>query len=134
MSVPQMRIPTINGIESDPQLRGRFQFWVFAYPTGDPILLSALRLRECLASIYQLYPKTKGMILIGHSMGGIVSRLQAVTTGRVIWDAVFKSDADRLCATLPPDDLVKRAVIFKAIPRVKRIVFICVPHPSFAFS
>jgi pimeloyl-ACP methyl ester carboxylesterase len=128
MSVPQMWVPTIDAIDSDPELRGQFQFWVFAYPTGDPILLSALRLRESLASIYRLYPKTKGMILIGHSMGGIVSRLQAVTTGRVIWDTVFKSDADRLYATLPPDDLVKRAVIFKANPRVKRIVFICVPH------
>ena len=128
MSAPQMWVPTIHAIDSDPELRGRFQFWVFAYPTGEPILLSALRFRESLESVYRLYPKTKGMILIGHSMGGIVSRLQTVTTGRVIWDAVFKSDADRLYATLPPDDLIKRAVIFKANPRVKRIVFICVPH------
>src|SRR5271165_2869503 len=71
---------------------------------------------------------SKGMILIGHSMGGIVCQLQAVTTGRVIWDAVFKSDADRLYVTLPPDDLIKRAAIFKANTRVKRIVFICMPH------
>jgi pimeloyl-ACP methyl ester carboxylesterase len=128
MSVPQMWIPTINAIESDPELRGRFQFWVFTYPTGDPILLSALKLRESIESAYRLYPKTKGMILVGHSMGGIVSRLQAVTTGRVIWDAGFKNDADRLYARLRPDDLVKRAVVFKANPRVKRIVFICAPH------
>jgi hypothetical protein len=61
-------------------------------------------------------------------MGGIVSRLQAVTTGRVLWDTIFKSDANRLYARLAPEDLVKRAVIFKANPRVKRIVFICAPH------
>ena len=128
MSVPQMWIPTINGIESDPGLRGRFQFWVFTYPTGDPTLLSALRLRESLAAIYQLHPETKGMILIGHSMGGIISRLQAVTTGRVLWDAIFKSDAARLYTAIRPHELVKRAVIFKANPRVERIVFICVPH------
>ncbi len=46
-------------MESDPELRGRFQFWVFAYP----ITLSALRLRKSLAQICQLYPRTKGMIL-----------------------------------------------------------------------
>jgi hypothetical protein len=40
----------------------------------------------------------------------------------------FWFGADRLYATLPPDDLVKRAVIFKANPRVKKIVFICAPH------
>jgi hypothetical protein len=39
MSIPQMWVPTISAIESDPELRGRYQFWVFAYPTGDPIAL-----------------------------------------------------------------------------------------------
>jgi hypothetical protein len=63
-SIPQMWLPTISAIESDPELRGRYQFWVFAYPTGDPILLTALKLRESLARVYQLYPKTKEMVLI----------------------------------------------------------------------
>ena len=79
MSVPQMWAPTASAIESDPELRGRYQFWVFAYPTGNPIMLSALRLRESLERVYQLYPRTKGMVLISHSMGGLVARTQAVT-------------------------------------------------------
>ncbi|MFY9986436.1 MAG: hypothetical protein WAK31_16860 [Chthoniobacterales bacterium] len=117
MSLPQMWVPTIKAINSDPELRGRFQFWVFAYPTGDPILLSALKLREELARVYQLYPRTKDMILIGHSMGGLVARLHAVNT-----------DADQLYATVPPDNLAKHAIIFDANPHVRRIVFICVSH------
>ena len=128
MSVPQMWAPTASAIESDPELRGRYQFWVFAYPTGNPIMLSALRLRESLERVYQLYPRTKGMVLISHSMGGLVARTQAVTTRRVLWDRVFRGDADRLYAKLPPDNVVKRALIFDANPRVQRIVFICVPH------
>jgi pimeloyl-ACP methyl ester carboxylesterase len=128
LSIPQMWRPTIEAIQSDPELRGRFQFWVFAYPTGDPIVLSALRLRESLAQIYKLYPKTKGMILVGHSMGGLVARLQSVDSGRVLWDGVFRDDADRLYATLPSDSLVKKALIFDSNRNVKRIVFICVPH------
>jgi len=128
LSIPQMWVPTVNAVQSDPELRGRFQFWVFAYPTGAPILLSALRLRESLASIYQLYPRTKGMVLIGHSMGGLVIRMQAVRTGRVLWNGVFQNDADRLYATTPADNLIKKALIFDANPHVKRLVFICVPH------
>jgi hypothetical protein len=127
-SIPQMWIPTISAIESDPEIRGRYQFWVFDYPTGDPIALSALKLRESLAQVYQLYPKTKDMVLISHSMGGLLSQMQAVTTRRVLWDRVFQGDADRLYAKLPPDNVVKRALIFDANPRVQRIVFICVPH------
>jgi pimeloyl-ACP methyl ester carboxylesterase len=128
LSIPQMWVPTISAIESDPPLHGRYQFWVFAYPTGDPIALSALKLRESLAQVYQLYPKTKDMVLISHSMGGLLSQMQAVTTKRVLWDRVFQGDADRLYAKLPPDNVVKRALIFDANPRVHRIVFICVPH------
>jgi pimeloyl-ACP methyl ester carboxylesterase len=127
-SIPQMWVPTISAIESDPELRGRYQFWVFAYPTGDPIALSALKLRESLAQVYQLYPKTKDMVLISHSMGGLLSQMQAVTTGRVLWDRIFQTDADRLYAKVPSDNVVKRALIFDANPRVHRIVFICVPH------
>ena len=127
-SIPQMWVPTISAIESDPELRGRYQFWVFAYPTGDPIALSALKLRESLAQVYQLYPKTKDMVLISHSMGGLLSQMQAVTTGRVLWNRVFQGDADRLYAKVQPDNVVKRALVFDANPRVHRIVFICVPH------
>jgi hypothetical protein len=127
-SIPQMWLPTISAIESDPKLRGRYQFWVFAYPTGDPILLTALKLRESLARVYQLYPKTKDMVLISHSMGGLLSQMQVVTTRRVLWDRVFQGDADRLYAKIPPDHAIKRALIFDANPRVQRIVFICVPH------
>ncbi len=128
LSIPQMWVPTVSAIQSDPELRGRFQFWVFAYPTGDPIALSALRFRESLQRIYQLYPRTKGMVLIGHSMGGLVIRMQAVRTERVLWNGVLQSDADRLYATTPSDNLVKRALIFDANPHVERLVFICVPH------
>jgi hypothetical protein len=54
--------------------------------------------------------------------------MQAVTTGRVLWNAVFQNDADRLYSTIPADNLVKKALIFDANPHVERIVFICVPH------
>jgi pimeloyl-ACP methyl ester carboxylesterase len=128
LSIPQMWVPTVTAVESDPVLRGRYQFWAFAYPTGDPIALSALRLRESLARVYQLYPKTKDVVLISHSMGGLLSQMQAVTTERVLWDRVFRGYADQVYAELPPDNVVKRALIFDANPRVARIVFICVPH------
>jgi hypothetical protein len=128
ISVPQQWVPTIAALESDPMLHGRYQFWAFAYPTGDPLLISALKLRESLEQVYKLYPKTKDMVLISYSMGGLLAHMQAVTTGRVIWDDVFQGDADRLYAAVPPDNLMKRALIFEANPRVRRIVFICVPH------
>jgi pimeloyl-ACP methyl ester carboxylesterase len=71
---------------------------------------------------------TKGYVLVGHSMGGLVSRMQAVDTGRALWKANLKHKADELDRKLPANNLVKQALIVESNPRVSRIVFICVPH------
>ena len=46
ISTPQMWLNVINELNADPVLRARYQYWVFAYPTGNPLAYSALRLRE----------------------------------------------------------------------------------------
>jgi pimeloyl-ACP methyl ester carboxylesterase len=127
-SAPAMWRDTIDAVESDPELRGRFQFWVFGYPTGDPISISALQLRESLAGVYRLYPRTKDMVLVSHSLGGLLSKMQTIDSERVAWDAIFGKDAGRLLSKVPPDSIVKRSLVFEANPRVDRVVFICVPH------
>jgi hypothetical protein len=54
--------------------------------------------------------------------------MQAVDTGRVLWDEAFPQNADALYAKIPDDNLLKQTLVFNADPDVKRIVFICVPH------
>jgi hypothetical protein len=88
ISTPRMWRNVINEIETDPDLRRRYQCWVFAYPTGNPPLYSALRLREELTKVQQRYPASKDMVLVGHSMGGILSRAQVTTVERDSWDVI----------------------------------------------
>ena len=128
ISTPQMWRRIINEIESDPELRGRYQCWVFSYPTGNPVVYSALRLREDLEKARKLYGLPRGFVLVGHSMGGLVSRMQVTTMDLAAWDGVEGATADRLFNGLPPDTLVHRAYLFDANPKVSRVVFICTPH------
>jgi len=127
MSVPQMWLPVMAALESDPVLRGKFQFWVFAYPTGDPIAYSALQLRRALASVYKVYPRTRDMVIVNHSLGGDLTHLQVIDTGDVLVKGIFKQNASKIMA-LPPDDLIKQALVFKSNPRIKRVVFVAAPH------
>ena len=127
MSVPQMWLPVMAALESDPALRGKFQFWVFAYPTGDPIAYSALQLRRALESVYKVYPRTRDMVIINHSLGGDLTHLQVIDTGDVLVKGIFKQNAPKIMA-LPPDSPIKQALVFKANPRIKRVVFIATPH------
>jgi len=48
---------------------------VFSYPSGYPFPYSAEILREELDRIDRTYPNHQKIVLIGHSMGGLVSRL-----------------------------------------------------------
>ena len=127
-SHPRMWRNVINDLRADPELRGRYQFWVFYYPTGAPIAYSALRLREELAALDRVIGPQHDMVLVGHSLGGLVSRMQVISPGRAIWDAQLKGDADRLYKSLPRDSLLKRAMLFQANPEISREVYICVPH------
>src|SRR5437763_6042029 len=121
-------VKTINGLQADPEIRKRYQFWVFAYPTGNPVLYSALRLREELAKVDELYPDHKGYVLVGHSMGGLLSQAQVTSIRRADWEQTLGEPAMQIFATLKPADLVAKATTFKANPRIKRVVFICTPH------
>ena len=128
ISTARMWRNVVNEIEMDPELRGRFQCWVFNYPTGNPVAYSALRFREELAKEQSLHGFPHGFVLVSHSMGGIVSRMQATTLDQAAWDKGAPSGTEKVLMALPKDGLVHRSLIFDANPKVRRIVFICTPH------
>lgn len=128
ISTPRMWRNVINELETDPVIRERYQCAVFAYPTGNPPLYSSLRLREEIAKFYHQHPGARNAVLIGHSMGGILSRTQVTTVRRSDWNAIGEDKARRFFARVKPDDLIHRSTQFAANPRVDRAVFICTPH------
>lgn len=127
-SHPRMWRDVINDLRADPKLRGRYQYMLFYYPTGWPISYSSMRLREELAAWEDVVGKPKKMVLIGHSMGGLLSRMQVIKPGRALWDAVWQSRADDLFDVMGRDNLAKRALLFSANPDIGREIYICTPH------
>ncbi len=127
-STPFDWVKTINGLQADPEIRKHYQFWIFAYPTGNPILYSALRLREELAKADQLYPNHKPYVLVGHSMGGMLTHDQVVTVNEGMWEKALGQNARAIFKENSGNSLIVRATTFHANPRIKRVVFICTPH------
>src|SRR5947209_4163432 len=127
-STPFDWVQTINGLQADPEIRKHYQFWVFAYPTGNPILYSALRLREELARADKLYPNHRPYVVVGHSMGGMLTHMQVVTATQAMWEKTLGQIAKSIFRQNSSDSLIVRATIFQANPRIKRVVFICTPH------
>ena len=119
---------TVLALLQDPEIRRRYEFWAFSYPTGNPISYSALRLREDLAAAQEHFGIKGGIVLIGHSMGGLLSRMQVTNSGTTIWNEVFGSRAPELDSHIPTDSRAKRALIFRADPAIGRVIFVATPH------
>ena len=53
MSSPQTWIQMINTLSSDPEIRSRYQFWFYTYSSGNPVLISAGKMREAVDAWYR---------------------------------------------------------------------------------
>jgi len=125
---PASWTPLINTLYEDPEIRRHYQFWVYSYPSGYPYPYSAALFREELDGVDRAFPDHKGIVLIGHSMGGMVSRLMITDADEKIWRHFFgKSPAE---TQLQPEtrQLLERSLIFNHRPEVKRVVFMSTPH------
>jgi hypothetical protein len=123
-----------NRLAADAEIRRRFQFWFFQYDSGAPIALSALRLREALSTaVARLDPDGKDpalrqMVLVGHSQGGLLVKMQVVSTGDQLWNAVSNKPLDELQVSAQTRDLFRRGLFLEPLPTVTRAIFICTPH------
>jgi pimeloyl-ACP methyl ester carboxylesterase len=129
-STPFTWVQTINGLQADPEIRKHYQFWVFSYTTGNPILYSALRLREELAKVDQRYPNHRPYVVVGHSMGGMLTHAQVTTLTAQMWEKDKKIGpvAKDVLSKNSADSLIVRSMTFRTNPRIKRVVFVCTPH------
>lgn len=133
-SSPARWAEMINELMHDPVLRGRIQFWLFMYNTGQPILYSAQLMRHALRDIVaDLDPNGKDpalrrMVLVGHSQGGLLAKLMAITSGTRFWDANISVPFEEV--EMPPEtrELLREAMFFEPVPKVERIIFIATPH------
>ncbi|WP_295406041.1 alpha/beta hydrolase [uncultured Thiocystis sp.] len=123
MSTPLMWAPLVKALLADERIRTHFQFWFFFYPTGQPVPLSALQLREALDAVARDHGPHKPMVLIGHSMGGILSRAQVSRMSAREAETIRSG-----VASLPETSLVRRALIFDPRRDVSRAVFMFTPH------
>lgn len=123
-----------NTLRADPVLRQKYQFWNFIYNSGNPVPVSANKLRDEIdRKIKQLDPEGKDpalrqMVIIGHSQGGLLTRLTVTDTGEELWHAVSREDMEDLGLSPKELEQLRRLMCFTSLPSVKRVVFVSTPH------
>jgi pimeloyl-ACP methyl ester carboxylesterase len=134
VSSPLAWIPMLNELLRDPTIQQRYQFLLFMYPTGVPLPIAAALLRDSLLEAERTYspggrdPAFSQMVLLGHSMGGLLSHMMAVDSGERFWQL----NTDRRFQDMlgPPRvlDELRHYLFFEHQGYVRRVVYLATPH------
>jgi pimeloyl-ACP methyl ester carboxylesterase len=124
----------INSLHEDAWIRKHYQFWVFSYPSGYPYPYSATLLRRDLDGIKRTFPAHKRIVLIGHSMGGMICRLMITDAGDKIWRDIFGTSPQQTPLSGEGRDMLENSIVFNHRPEVKRVIFISTPHRGSAIA
>lgn len=121
-------VPMINALRGDAEIRRNYQFWFYSYPSGYPYPHSAAILRRELDAVQKRFPLRKKMVVMGHSMGGCISRLLITdTTDEKLWYSIFKKPSAQVKLSTESRKLLSEALIFKSRAEIGRVIFIAAP-------
>ncbi|RDS85223.1 esterase/lipase family protein [Dyella psychrodurans] len=133
-SSPEAWINVVNEVMGDAQLRRTYQVWEVYYPTNVPVAANLAQIRRAIDdTLHHFDPSgnavaSNHIVLIGHSMGGLIARLLVSSSDDKLWSVVPArpdlSDADKqkLRQRLAP------YLQFSPMPQVTRAVFLAAPH------
>ncbi|WP_145266517.1 alpha/beta fold hydrolase [Tautonia plasticadhaerens] len=133
-SSPLTWVAMLNELQADPVLRSRYQFWVAFYPTGYPIPYSSSRIRERLRALRRAFDPEQDdsafdrMVVVGHSMGGLVARSLILDPGDALSRAVFARPPDELDLAPMPQAALRAMFRTTPEPAIRRAIFLATPH------
>jgi len=131
---PASFAPMFFSLISDPEIRSRYQFWAFSYPSGYPYPMPAAHLRAELDRMRKLHPEHKDIVVIGHSMGGLVTRLMVTDVDQRIWNELFSVPPEETDLDGDSREMLERALIFNARDDVSRAMFFSAPHQGSRYA
>lgn len=140
LSDPETWADVVNELRAHPDLNDRYQWWAFRYATGEPFLTSAAVLHRQLVEIQRTYdplrqdPALSQMVLVGHSLGGLVAKLQVTDSGNCLWQSVTKRPLATVRTTPETRRLLQEAFYFRPSIEVTSVVFIGTPHRGSAWA
>ena len=140
-SSPLTWAPLINDLQADPVIRERYQFWAYLYPSADPYLVTAADLRGRLKMLkaeldpHGQDPTLDDLVVVGHSMGGLVARLLTASSGHSFWRLINKqTPLAELSMRAQTKSELQQTFYFEQQTYVRRVIFLATPHHGSSLS
>ncbi len=120
--------PLIETLRADPVVRANYQIWFYSYASGYPYPYSAALLRHRMDEITARYPDHKTFVVIGHSMGGMISRVLLTDSGMTLWNAVYDKPPEEMAFSDETRKVMTDSLIFKHRDDISRVIFMSPSH------
>ena len=123
-----------NEVWGNPDLRASFQVWHVVYRTEAPLLVARRRVKGYLDAGWRVLdpegddPARSGVVLIGHSLGGVISRLLCVDSRDDLWSAAFTVPPAELRGEPADIEMLESIFRFQPYPGISRAIFLGAPH------
>lgn len=135
-SSPEAWVRLTNDIMGDKVLRENYQVWQVFYSTNMPIIESRLQiyalLKQSFAQVNANAAAKNDAVLIGHSMGGIISRL--LVSDADVTKKALSMMSNRQLSKYKKVPIVAQRMQIKDIPNFSRAIFISAPHHGTAYA
>ena len=134
VSSPARWAELVNELRADPRIRLRYQIWLFVYDNGNAIAYSGGRLRRALENaVGEADPSgtaesLRRMVVIGHSQGGLLTKLTVVDSGDRFWRNQMDVPLESLELTEETRQLIRDSIFLTPLPFVERVIFVATPH------
>jgi pimeloyl-ACP methyl ester carboxylesterase len=134
LSNPDAWADIYNELRADPQIAQTYQFWAFKYSTGAPFIRSASVLRSQMDEACDRFdrhhenPLLRRGVMIGHSMGGLISELMVAYSGEEVWESIANIPLEQVATPETTRASLAQRLFFDPHPMASRVVFIATPH------
>lgn len=134
LSRPEAWVQACNTLLADPTIRQHYQFWFMLYPTGLPLWSSAALLRVELDRFHRELerdasdPNLHQVVLVGHSMGGLIASLNMRQSGKKFWRRFSNQPFQKLSLSFQSRRQIENLIFFPPRTDIGRVVFIATPH------
>ena len=133
-SSPMIWLKLSHAIYKDPILSAHYQVWHAFYPSGAPPFFNAMRLRHDVDKMRSQLQQHVGlstqtpMVLIGHSMGGIIAKTFIINSGMALWDETFLFRPEAWPGNDKDLQRYRDVFLFNARQDVDSVFFLDTPH------
>jgi pimeloyl-ACP methyl ester carboxylesterase len=124
----------VNDLDNDPRIHGKFEPWFFFYNSGNPIIYSSYLLRKNLIDAANTLDPTgsdpclRDMVVMGHSQGGLLTKMTVVDSGDSFWRNVSDKPFEEVHMSDELRETAQHIVFVKPLPFVRRVIFVATPH------